>query len=505
MTAVALILWPFVSLLFFRLLNLQAAIAATIIGGYLLLPTRGGFNLPLLPTVDKTFVPALCALVFAIAFMPRDGKGVQPGWMPRSPVILGLIGLLVIGGIGTTLTNLDPVFNGAFTLPGLRLYDAGSLTMTLFVGLIPFLLARKFLATPESHRTLLTVLAVAGTGYAFLALYEIRMSPQLNLMIYGYFPHDWIQHVRGGGFRPLVFLNHALWLAIFLACAALAAFGLWRIGGNRWRHAFLASGLLLLATLVLSKNTGSLGITLLLLPAILLLPFRLQILSAAAVAISLTTFPVLRANDLVPTQFVVETVSRLVPGREASLEYRLRMEDDLLEKSLERPLFGWGGYGRGRVYDEAGRLVSITDGQWIIVFSQGGWVKYVGAFGLLTYAVFALAVRWRRYELDPPTAVMSVVLAANMIDLIPNGTETSVTLLLAGALAGRLELVRQGEVNAARDGVGRSPPAAQVRVTAPGGGRPPPEAAPGAVLAAETTGVRQSPFTRFVPKPGRRA
>jgi hypothetical protein len=341
-----------------------------------------------------------------------------------------------------------------------------------------------------------------------LALYEIRMSPQLNNMVYGYFGHDWMQHLRDGGFRPVVFLNHSLWLAIFLCCAALAAFGLWRIGGVPKRALYLVAGLWILMTLVLAKNFGSIGIAFLLLPVVLILPFRVQILAAAAVATMLTAYPVLRANGLVPTQWVVDTVRSVAPGREGSLEYRLRMEDGLLEKALERPMFGWGGYGRARVYDEQGRDLSVTDGHWIIVFSNGGWFQYVGAFGLLTYAVFALAVRWRRYELDPASAVLSVVLAANMIDLIPNSTETSVTMLLAGALAGRLELVRQKEAAAARNVPapgGGSARTGRNRAAAPGGGRRLPEIALDMAVTAEGGAERSSSFTRFVPKPGRNA
>jgi hypothetical protein len=168
----------------------------------------------------------------AAIFMGKSGVDYRPGWLPRSPVILALIGILVVGGVGTVMTNDDPIFTGAAIIAALRPYDAGSATMNLLVSLLPFLLARKFFATAESHRTLLTVLAVAGVGYALLALYEVRMSPQLNNMVYGYFGHDWMQHLRDGGFRPVVFLNHALWLAIFLSCASLAAFGLWRIGGR---------------------------------------------------------------------------------------------------------------------------------------------------------------------------------------------------------------------------------------------------------------------------------
>jgi hypothetical protein len=342
MTAIALILWPFVSLLYFRFLTVPAAIAATVVGGYLLLPGRGGFDLPLLPAIDKNSVASVSALALATVFAKR-ATGALSGWLPRSPIILGLIGLLIVGAFGTAYTNADEVRVAATVLPGLRLYDALSIIMNTMVGLIPFLLARKFFATSESHRTLLVVLVVAGSCYSFLALYEIRMSPQLNRMLYGYFPHSWLQHLRGNGFRPVVFLNHALWLAIFLSCCSIAAFSLWRIDSSKWRIGYLVAGLLLLVTLVLAKNFGAILITFMLLPVVLLLPFRMQILVAGALATTLTLYPVLRAGGLVPTETVVETLAEINAARVGNLEFRLKHEDSLLAKAKERPVFGWGG------------------------------------------------------------------------------------------------------------------------------------------------------------------
>jgi hypothetical protein len=395
----------------------------------------------------------MAALILALIFARRS-PDVLPGLLPRSPVILALIGLLFFGSFGTALTNTDSLaVGGGLVLQAMTLYDGVSLAMNTIVGLLPFLIARKYLATPESHRMLLIVMVVAGFGYSMLALYEIRMSPQLNRMVYGYFPHDWRQHVRDGGFRPVVFLNHALWLAIFLSCCALAAFSLWRIAPSKWRKYCLFAGIWLVVTLVLAKNFGSIVITFVLLPLVLLLPIRLQILAAAALAGTLTFFPMLRAAGLVPVDTVVSTLAKVAPERIGSLTFRLEHEDILLEKAKQRPVFGWGGYDRGRVFDEEGRDQSVTDGAWIIAFSQGGWVRYVGQIGLLTFAIFILAIRWRRYELDPATAALSLVLAANLVDMIPNATNTSVTLLMAGALAGRLEVLTQAAGAGATSGL----------------------------------------------------
>ena len=55
------------------------------------------------------------------------------------------------------------------------------------------------------------------------ALFEVRFSPQLNIWIYGFFQHDFQQMIRGGSFRPIVFLPHGLWVALFFLSTLVAA------------------------------------------------------------------------------------------------------------------------------------------------------------------------------------------------------------------------------------------------------------------------------------------
>ena len=50
----ALLAWPMVCLVMFRNLNVQRALIWSLLGGYLLLPPIAEFNLPLVPSMDKT-------------------------------------------------------------------------------------------------------------------------------------------------------------------------------------------------------------------------------------------------------------------------------------------------------------------------------------------------------------------------------------------------------------------------------------------------------------------
>ena len=443
MGTIALLIWPLIGGIFFRILSLPAAVCATFFGGYLLLPTKFQFDMPLIPALDKHTIPALTVLGF-VWFLTRPPVGPlakpappsMPGWIPRNKMILLLLGFLLFGSFGTALTNGDPKSYGITYLPGLRPYDGLSEVLQLVFMLIPFFIARKVLATPDAQKTLLFVLVVAAFAHSFLALYEIRMSPQLNRMVYGFFPHSWLQHVRGGGFRPLVFLNHGLWLAIFNSVAVLAAFGLMRGESTKKKYLFLFFGVWLLMTLLMSRALGALIITMMLLPIVLFMPRRLQVMTAASLAILILMFPVLRAAGVIPVDGIVSIAESIDTNRAGSLQFRLENEDILLEKANSRALFGWGGWGRNRVYDEAGRDISITDGGWIIHIGFGGWIRYLGIFGLMGWGIIALLFR------KPPDRIaltLAVMMAANLVDLIPNNGVSPLTWLMTGALCGRLE------------------------------------------------------------------
>lgn len=441
MTWVALGIWPFVAAAFFSSLRLPIALLATIIGGYLLLPPDTSFDLPVLPPFNKHTVPAFAAMLFVLIRTRPKGYGAAPEWqtlpgiLPRDRVTLALFLMLFVGHIGTHMLNNDPVFYGERMLPALRPYDAFSAMLATFLQFIPFLLARKVLSSNEGQRLTLIALAVAGAAYTFPALYEVRMSPQLNQMVYGFFPHDWSQHRRSWGWRPIVFVEHGLRLSIFFAIAVLSAAVMTSLEEGKSRTLWLLMTLWLLFVLIMSKSLGALLITLVILGAIVFLPRRGKILFVFGVTVAILLYPVIRAADILPYEQLLSNVSA---ERARSMNTRLSFEQLLLEKANERPLFGWGGWGRSRIYAEDGTDFTIVDGTWIIWLGLGGWLKYISVFGLLSWGILRLF--WRRgQEVDKVSVGLALVLTANLVDLIPNSGLTPVTWLLAGALCGRLE------------------------------------------------------------------
>ncbi|NBE06553.1 hypothetical protein [Paragemmobacter ruber] len=445
--------WPVAVYLLFRYLPRVEALCWSILGGYLLLPSRTGFDLPLVPAVDKDVVPALTAALLlacgvgmteAEKAAKRDarrfgGRGDTGHGAPMFGPFAPLIVLLILSPVVTVLTNSEPLFYGPVMLPGLSLHDAFSVIMRMVLTALPFLLAMRYLASPESHALLLKVIVAALLIYSLPVLFEVRMSPQLNVMFYGFFPHDFLQHIRPGGFRPVVFLQHGLWLALILCMAVIAAAALWRqrmSEGARSGQWFFA-GVYLLIVLLLSNSLGAFVIALLLAPAALLLGVRPQLLIAGVIAAVVLIYPVLRSSGLVPTEQVVAMAERVSAERAASLQFRLDNEDALSARAALKPIAGWGLWGRNEIFDpETGRTLSVTDGAWIIVIGAFGWLGYIAQFGLLTMPTLLLAFGRKAASATPATAGLALVLAANLMDLLPNATLTPVTWLLGGAIAG---------------------------------------------------------------------
>ncbi|SLN68198.1 hypothetical protein PEL8287_03788 [Roseovarius litorisediminis] len=455
---IALYAWPLVVIVLFRTMPLRVAMVWSIVAGYLLLPTRAGLDLPMFPAIDKNFVPVVSATIMCLVVTRQNSASHARAMRKFSHsdsnlaanngdefqvrrgqfLFYGLLLiLLVVSPITTALNNTDPIITDLGFLKGLKFYDALSISSTALVAILPFLLGRRYLASEDSQKLLLTVFVVSALVYSLLVLYEVRMSPQLNIKLYGFFPHSWAQHVREGEYRPLVFLKHALWLAIFISMATVSAFVLFRCAGNGGRRMrFLLAGLYLFFVLFVSRSLGPLSLALLFIPLVILLPRKTQILFAALVAGAVLTYPALRSADLVPVYRVHEFVLSFDEKRAGSLMTRLENEDRLMEHAKTKPVTGWGGWGRSRVRNERGRDISLTDGFWVIVLGVSGWLGYIAQFGLLTLPMIFLGLRRRQYNLPPITAGMSLVLAVSLLDLIPNASIEPIVWLLAGSMMG---------------------------------------------------------------------
>ena len=158
----------------------------------------------------------------------------------------------------------------------------------------------------------------------------------------------------------------------------------------------------LLVTTLLTRSTGA------------LLLFVVGIAALVSAKTTRSRLPII-ALLLVPPVFIgvrttgefgwepmVDAARLMSDDRARSLEGRFVNEDLLMTKAFQRPMFGWGGWGRNRVYDEYGKDLTVTDGRWIIELGQRGFVGLLSLFALLLLPLSApcrqlsLAATFRR-------------------------------------------------------------------------------------------------------------
>jgi hypothetical protein len=447
-TVSALLLWPAVALWLYKTRPVGQATLWTILGGYLLLPVGAYLKLPMVPLFDKNSIPSFAAL-FGCAVVARRSIKYSNGLGVAEFLIVALLVCPFI----TCELNSDPVLQGDSILPGLGIYEAGSVLISQLVTLIPFVLGRQFLRNAADTKEILRVLVVASLIYSLFSFFEIRFSPQLHAWMYGYFPTegDWFaEQQRGGGFRPAVFLGHGLLVAFFISTGVIAAAAFWRtktqlVHSFRLRASVVTVYLGVL--LVFCKTASALFYGAFLFFVVYFTKPKIQL----SFAVMLTTFallyPTLRSAGLVPIDTAMELAdSWFGPERAGSLEARLVNEEALLERASQRFLFGWGTYGRGFIYDDNGNLVYAPDGYWVITIGAFGFLGFLAVFGLLSLPIFvaARAVKFAETFADKVfLSALALIVAVNIFDLLPNSSIRPWTWLLTGALLGRSERLRQ--------------------------------------------------------------
>lgn len=457
-----LVAWPIVTIILFDRLDRRRAAIWTLLAGYLILPPVVTVKLPMLPPLGKEEMAALCCGMGV--FLSR-GKASEPA--VRLEIWLKLlVALALIGPVVTMATNPEPLVVGVSYRPALGISDAVHGVILAIIALMPFLVGYYLLSSRDAVRTYLQILLVAGLVYSIPMLIEVRLSPQINVWIYGFFAHDFGQSMRYGGFRPMVFLQHGLWVALFAMSVAVAAAVSFRAAPPGSRRTPLLIVAYTMIVLVMCKSVGSLAAGLLFVPLVLLLSPRHLLLICGLVALTVLIYPAANWAGWVPIAEIGDFIYSLDAERGQSLVFRFDNERVLLDRAAEKVLGGWGGWGRMFEVDPlTGRETTIVDGQWILTIAMSGLIGYIATFGLLCGAIIRLVISAARHRVDAWTTGLAVILAANLIDLIPNATLTPLTWVAAGALTGLAVRARQ---TAPEDLAGpvRAPVAARPRMQA---------------------------------------
>jgi hypothetical protein len=470
-----LLLWIPISAMIFASVPTVRAVVYVTLGGTLILPELVAIDPPILPAIDKHGLSILCALGGLMLTARKRVAAAKPlGWWDLPFMVL------LVGNIGTAMTNPDSFIYGGHmswtgtpfptvVLPGITLREAFPLTMSDVVYLWgPYFIARASFRSRADISELLRALVVSGAIYAVLMTVEIIMSPQMHRWTYGYHATSFSHAVRGSGFKPNVYLAGGLAAAMYGFVVVMGAAAAHR--GKVRTGAIPALGTLavMLLVLLMSRNVGVVVYLAFAVPCALLLSGRLQGTIAKVLLVLFLVFPYARATGAAPTDDLVQMAAKYDAARADSLRFRFDNEDQLMERALERPWFGWGSYGRNRIFDEfSGKDISVTDGEWIIHLGTRGVVGYCG-WALIFVLPLLAATRAMKRGMPRADQVLlgtlALALGVHVVDLLPNASFNRIIYLVAGAVAG----LSAAATAAHRRGVQRGPVALDPAPRAPG-------------------------------------
>lgn len=402
------------------------AVLATMLLGVLFMPWA---SVDLGGLLDWNRRSAITIAVF-LGMMLRDPD--RLGRYRFHPIDLPILCYCVLFPVLTSVSN------------GLGIYDglSGALKMSLWLA-GPYFIGRLFFETPEQRRDLARAVLLGALIYVPFCAWEIRMSPQLHSMLYGFMQHEFQQSVRGSLYRPMVFMQHGLMVAMWIAGGCLFAW-LLRVNRDPWRPFGLTLGLLgsgLLLVLVAMQSLGATILTLAFLGTIWFVRrsnARWPLLMLAIVPLIWTGA---RVSGLLDSQRLGDLISLFSPDRARSFASRLYTEDVLVSNTLQqRPLTGLGTWGADRTIMIDGReQYIVVDGFWVIAFSRYGFLG-LAAFMLAHFLPAWRVLRrtrpsdWSRVPDHGVVAALAVVFTIVAIDNLMNAMFNPLFMAIAGAL-----------------------------------------------------------------------
>ncbi len=427
---IAMIGWiPFALFLFTKLEPRRAVIAIFALG-WMFLP-QYTYDLPGLPDYTKITAIAYSIVIGTFLFNRQAFSNYQYHIVDTPIAIWCLVPII-------TSVNND-----------LGLYDglSASLNKTAMWGL-PYYIGRIYFNDKRSLQELAFGIFLGGLIYMPLCWWEVLMSPRLHKIIYGWHAANFRQSFRGGGYRPTVFMEHGLMVAMWTLMAFLSGYQLHRSGWlnanfPRYIKHWTKLIILLLITIFLNKSTGALA---LLVIGILFLEI-MKISKSKIPLLILIIFPIFytstRASGNWDGQSLLDAAGSVASEeRVASLYYRLRMEDILIEKANIRPWFGWGQYRRSFVFDEDGEPISVPDGEWISAFGQYGLIGLISLGLMLTISpiIFTHIFHPRKWADGDISSLVAnpLIIVLFTIDSLFNAMFNPLVIILCGGISGML-------------------------------------------------------------------
>lgn len=440
--------WLIVVPALFSMMSPVRAMIVSFVGAWMLLPTTG-INIPGLPDYTKMTAAAVATLVGAAIFDPARLAAFR-----FSALDIPMLAWCLCP-FASSIAN------------GLGSYDGISAVVEhLIVWGLPYYLGRVYLTDVAATRHLAMALFIGGVVYIPLCLIEIRMSPQLNYWLYGFGGAgiEYSSELGKWGSRPQVFMGTALTLGLFMTASSLAGLWLWRTGTVH-RVGVWSMGGVVAAVVVVSVACKNMGALSLLVAGWIALwaarRFKTKLIAFVLVTIA-PLYMITRASGNWAGDGLVYFASSVNDRRAESIRFRLENEELLIEKALQRPAFGWGRWGRARVYAEMwdGTLkdVTVTDGLWVIAIGNTGLVGLASITAVLLCPAYLFLRRLPVGAWDSPSVGPAVVIAMLVvlyaIDNLFNAMQNPIYLVAAGGIVAILQAdavrVSRGAVGVAR-------------------------------------------------------
>lgn len=421
---VALILiWPLFCCFIFTRLDTVTATFVSIVGGMLFLPVKVQLDLPLIPGIDKYVSSSIGAIVGIVVVKKKSFN-----WFGSNGVVKNFIVAIVAISFFNFLFNTAPIFNGGVWKAGLSAHEAVSAAILTYLTLLPLIIGINVVKSEEDVIKLLKLLIVALLVYLPFVLYEIRFSPQLHKNVYGFSPHSFIQQIRNGGFRAVVFLGHGLltanfYLGGFLALLILAKLKKYFI--SRTFHQVLIAFVFI--CLIFLKSATALAIALLGASLLFLFNARIQKHILKLIVACVIVYPLFVYSAVLPLDWLYENLQLIFSEeRLRSLYFRFYNEQLMVEYLGNYFLIGYGGSGRSYFYG------AIPDGTWLVWTMRYGFVFWALNVLLYSRALFSAS---NGHLNKNKLVLLSVLPTMILVDQIPNSSWSMPWVwLLTGAI-----------------------------------------------------------------------
>ncbi len=423
-----------VFLVLFAVLPPRRALLASFLGAWLFLP-NAIYPYEGLPDYTKLFATCAGILLAVFIFDFKRLLAFRPNWVDIPMLIWCLVPL------GSSITNFG--FRVGFR-DGLS-----EMLGQLILWGVPYFLGRIYFREWSELRELVKALIISGLIYVPFILIEMRFSPQLHRWVYGYHQHLFEQTARFGQWRPMVFMQHGLMVAFWMASISIISFWMWYTGTFKkisfsWLPfdipfvlvAILFSVVTIFMVSVNAWVALALGIITLLASTYLRTRW---ILIALIIAVPL--YALLQSLSVWPNDLSVDFVTGLLGGdRAQSLEFRYFNEEYLTSHALEKPVFGWAGWGRQHVEINDYGLRTVADSLWITFLGKFGAVGLLSLMLSILLPPIVFVARYPTWIWSHPTmapaAAMAVVLVLYMLDGLLNNMINPLYMLSAGAMLG---------------------------------------------------------------------